>query len=448
MRTLLINPPVEDFYITGIRRQPLGLLYIASSLIQAGYKPELLNCHTGKKQVLDLPAELNYLKEYIDHPDPEYRFPFKNYTHYGMSWQEIESRIKKTPADIYLISSLFSTYFQETERIISIIRKYNSQGVIAVGGYHPSLHTEYFINKTGTDYVIKGEGEVAAVQFVRAIEKGGAPEDIPGIISRRSSYEKRKLMALPPDINKISFPSRELLLQRDFRVYRKNFVSMISSRGCPNRCSFCTGKTIWGNRYRGRVIDDVIREIIHCSDKYNADIINFEDDNLFPSVKRAHELLTGIIGMKNSMKISCEFTAMNGISIESIGEEIIPLMKDAGFNELNISLVTQSAEVQRLNRRPFDSDKFRSIAECAKKCGLNVRGYFILGMPGQDRNEIEDTISFMQGLGIQVFPSVFYNVFSPASEWKMQRSSAFFNETPELPRRELIRFFYKCSRKH
>ena len=448
MKILLVNPPVEDFYITGIRRQPLGLLYIASSLREAGYYTELLNCHTGKKQVLDLPPEFSYLKVYIDHPDPQIRFPFKNYTHYGMSWQEIESRIKKTTADLYLISSLFTTYYQETERIISIIRKHNSDALIAAGGYHPSLYPEYFINETGADFIIKGEGEAVAVQLVQALENGSIPEDVPGVVSRRSSGNEKRLMADAPDIKILPFPARDLLLHRDFRAYRKNFVSMISSRGCPNKCEFCTGRTIWGSRYRNREIDDVLNEIIYCCKKYGADIINFEDDNLFPAKKSAQQLLAGIIEMKERMNIDPEFTAMNGISLENIDEEIPPLMKKAGFNELNISLVTYSYDVQKMNRRPFDSEKFRSIAECAKKTGLNVRGYFILGMPGQDKKEIEDTITFMKRLKIQVFPSIFYNVFSPEHQWKMQRSSAFFNETPELSRNDLIRFFNICSREH
>lgn len=171
MKIILINPPIEDFYITGIRRQPLGLLYIAAALRSAGYNPSLLNCHSGKKSVMDLPEEFHYLKFYINNPGPELRFPFKNYTHYGMSWQEIETRIKNAPAELYFISSLFTTYYKETERIIEMIRKHNRNAYIAVGGYHPSLYPEYFMNETSADFVITGEGENASVELVRALER-------------------------------------------------------------------------------------------------------------------------------------------------------------------------------------------------------------------------------------------------------------------------------------
>ncbi len=445
MKITLVNPPIEDFFSTGVRRQPLGLLYIASSLRSAGFVPDLLNCHTPKKQILEIPGGFNYLKEYINHPDPERRFPFINYTHYGMSWQEIESRIKRSCSGLYLVSSLFTTYYQEAERIISLIRKYSPGAAIAAGGYHPSLHTEYFLKETDVDYVIKGEGEIAAVRLAEVLANGGVPEDIPGIVSKRNSGSGHRISDAP-DTGSIPYPARDLLLQRDSRAYKKNFVSMITSRGCPNRCGFCTGKTIWGTRYRSRETGDVIEEITDCVNRFGAEIINFEDDNIFPAKKRALELLHAITDLRRKTGAEIEFTAMNGISLESIDDEIVALMKHAGFNNLDISLVSGSREVQEANSRPFDSERFSRIARCAKEAGMHVRGYFILGMPGQDKKEIEDTISFMKGLDIAVFPSVFYNVYSTQEEWKMQRSSAFYNETSEISRGDLIRYFNLCSK--
>ena len=431
--------------MTGIRRQPLGLLYIASSLSAAGYSPLLLNCHTPKKSVMDLPGEFGYLKRYIGHNDPGLRFPFKSYSHYGMSWQEIESRVKNINADIYLISSLFTTYFSETEKIIEVIRKHSKESFIAVGGYHPSLYPEYFMNNTGADFVLTGEGELASAALVKMIEKGGSPSDVPGLVYR-GSEGIAKSGSVRPEIGDLPEPARGMLLPRDFSAYGKRLVSMIASRGCPNRCDFCTGRTIWGSRYRPRGVDEVVREISACRERYGADIINFEDDNLFPSGKRAEDLLPALAELRERHFAGIEFTAMNGVSLESIDEDTVALMKRAGFNELNISLVSHSPAIQESSGRPFDSEKFRRVAAGARSAGLNVRGYFIMGLPGQDVREIKDTISFMRGLDISVFPSVFYNVHSPASQWKMQRSSAFFNETPELSRDDLLREFNACMR--
>lgn len=444
MKITLINPPVEDFYITGIRRQPLGLLYIASVLKSAGYDPTLLNCHSGKKSILELPAEFSYLKRYINNPDAELCFPYRNYTHYGMSWQEIESRIKNKPSDIYFISSLFTTYYTETERIINLIRKYKKNTYIAAGGYHASLYPEYFLNDTGVDFVIRGEGEFPSLELVHAIENGSPLQNVTGLVYRENGIIKKNPVLPNPDISLFPFPAREYLLTRDLRVYRRNFISLISSRGCPNNCSFCTGKIIWGDGHRENQAEEVIREIEECIEKYHAHIINFEDDNLFPSKKRAYELLELLIRTKEKKKLSFELTAMNGISIEKIDDEIISLMKRAGFNELNISLVTHSENLQKKEKRPFSSMQFEKIAHSAKRNSMNVRGYFILGLPGQGCDEIYETVSFLKEMQIKIFPSVYYDVYSQKHEWKMQRSSAFYNESDLMSRDDLFRCFNSC----
>jgi radical SAM superfamily enzyme YgiQ (UPF0313 family) len=444
MKITLINPPIEDFYVTGIRRQPLGLLYIASTLMKGGFNPVLLNCHSGKKSIMELPSELDYLKPYINNPDPGLRFPYNSYTHYGMSWQEIERQIKYSPADIYFISSLFTTYYKETERVIEIIRKYAGNAYVAVGGYHASLYPEYFLNDTSADFVICGEGEIPSLELVRAIRNGSSSESVPGLVYRENGEIKRNSVLSKPDISFLPCPARELLLERDYKAYRKNFISMITSRGCPNNCSFCTGKIIWGSGRRERGVHDVIGEIMECAALYKAEIINFEDDNIFPSKNRAVEFLELLIHEKDKNGISLELTAMNGISLEKIDDEIIALMKRAGFGELNISLVTHSADIQKSEGRPFSSEKFKSIARSAKSLGMNVRGYFILGLPGQSLYEIEDTISFLKNIGVKVFPSIYYNIYAPQSEWKMQRSSAFYNESGLLSREDLLRSFNNC----
>jgi len=135
---------------------------------------------------------------------------------------------------------------------------------------------------------------------------------------------------------------------------------------------------------------------------------------------------------------------MNGISLEKVDDEIIVLMKRAGFGELNISLVTHSEDIQRSEKRPFSSEKFKNIAESAKRQGMNVRGYFILGLPGQNADEIDETISFLKSIDVKVFPSIYYNIYSPQGEWKMQRSSAFYNENELLTRDELFKSFNSC----
>jgi len=444
MKVVLVHPPIEDFYITNIRRQPLGLLYIASALKEKGHEVMLLNCHLAKKKEMPIPDEFDYLKKFMLQSDPYLKFPFKSYSHWGLSWEEISLRIKNIEADLWFISSLFTTYYEEVDRIIELIKKHHKNSIIAVGGNHATLHAQYYLNAQSVDFIIRGEGEISSIELLEKIQKGGALDDIPGVIYTKNPQNINSL-SQSPDINQIAYPARELLAPRDFIAYKKKLISLITSRGCPNRCNFCTGKIIWGNKYRTTNIDYAMKEIDQCLKDYKADIINFEDDNLFANQERAKSLLNEIIKLKKTIQKNFELTAMNGISIENINEEILPLMQEAGFKELNISLVTKSSAIQSENNRPFDSQKFKNIASAAQNLGFNVRGYFIMGLPEQTKEEIRETIDFLKSLKISFFPSVYYNVFSPESQWKVQRSSAFYNEGKDFTREDLIKFFKVMS---
>lgn len=430
MKITLINPPIEDFYITSVRRQPIGLLYIASYLKKMGHEVELINCHTPKKHKLEIPAQLSYLKEFIDHKKSDFRFPFGHYQRFGMSYQAIREIIKNTNSELYLISSLFSTYYEEVEEIISLIKKYHPKKLIAAGGYHPSLFPEDFIRRTGVDAVIKGEGEYGVTELIQRIKSENLnPETI---IEYTNPIK---------ELDGLLFPDRTFLLERDFNFYKKRGTAIIASRGCPNSCSFCTSRKFWNGFYNSRSIENVIEEIDQCVHDFQIRQFNFEDDNLFINKERAKVFLEGLIRYQELKKISLDFSAMNGISIENIDAEIINLMNKAGFKELNLSLVTSSIKHQKKLNRPFSTFKFNEIVNAASSRGMNVRAYYILGLPKQDKSEIVDTINYIRSLKVQSFPSVFYNITEKHEEWKMQRSSAFYNETEYLSRKDLIHLF-------
>jgi anaerobic magnesium-protoporphyrin IX monomethyl ester cyclase len=434
-----IQPPIEDFYSTSVRRQPLGLLYIAASLKQAEYNVELINGHSPAKHKLPLPENFSYLQRHIE----DGTFPFKSYYHFGRSWQDMERLIKNSSARIFLVSSLFTPYYEESLTTMKLIGKHHGDASIITGGYHAAQYPHFFLKNGLAHYVICGEGEDTVPQLISALEKDEDPSAIPGLAFIKDGTvcitEKRTI----PDINTIPLPMRELLLPRDFTMYRKKAVSMITSRGCPHNCSFCSGKTIWGRSWRKRSVDSVIEEIELCRKNYDISIFNFEDDNLFCSPARTQELLEALIRYREQNNAEIEFTAMNGISLEHIRNNTVQLMHRAGFNELNCSLVTVSPDLQDSYGRPFHTDRIEEIVSEAKKHSMNVRAYFILGLPDQTRQEIEDTISFLRSLDVKIFPSVYYNVFSSQEQWKMQRSSAFFNETKFLSRKNLITLFNK-----
>ncbi len=445
MKACFINPPVEDFYATSVRRQPLGLLYVAAAVRNAGFGVEMINGHTPARREIETPAEFAYLARFRENADPLLTFPFARYCHFGMSFQEIEKRVRDSRADVYFVPSMFTPYYREADRVIAMVKRHRPGAPVVTGGHHATLYPEYCLTGGRADYVVPGEGEAASAALMSCIASDGDPSLVPGLAFR--AYNTVVMTGARPaaDIDRIAPPARDLLLDRDFKAYRGRIAAMITSRGCPNRCDFCSVRVIWGGSYRTRGIDPVIEEIGECTGRLGATMINFEDDNLFASADRAHSLLEALIAFRETGGPPLDLTAMNGVSVERLDDGIIGLMARAGFRELNISLMSHSPELQQRHGRPFSSDRFAAVARAARKHCMKVRAYFILGLPGQKAEEVRDTAGFLRGLDAAVFPSVFYNVRAPREEWLMQRSSAFFNETEKLSREELIRLFNECS---
>ncbi len=446
MRTCFINPPIQDFYSTSIRRQPLGLLYVMAAVRSQGYEVSFINGHSPKKREIPVPDEFRYLDRYRESNNPDLSFPYRRYRHFGLSFGEIERLIRLSDPDVFFISSPFTTYYRECERIIRIAKTVKPSALIVIGGYHAALYPDHHLISGGADYVICGEGEESSVRLLKALEGREKLSEVSSLAYRDGGAIRRNPGHRIASLDGLPLPARDLLRERDFRAYRKKSVSMIASRGCPHRCVFCASRVIWGQGIRERGVDPVVDEIRICVERYGAGMINFEDDNLFASRDRAVGLLRGIGALQDSLRRRLDLTAMNGISIEYLDDEILELMVRAGFSELNVSLMSRSQSLQREQKRPFDSGHFARIAGAARKLGMNVRGYFILGLPGQSAEEVRDTVRFMNGRGARAFPSVYYNVKAPRAEWLMQRSSAFFNQTDELSRDDLVRLFNECMR--
>ncbi len=216
------------------------------------------------------------------------------------------------------------------------------------------------------------------------------------------------------------------------------------SRGCPNACTFCTARHVFGRKYRNHSVQRMMDEINQCINLFGAEWFNFEDDNFFTAGAVAEEILGRLAVLRKSCSI--ELTAMNGISAEPLNEKRIFLMKDAGFREINLALVTHEPKQQQAIRRPFDSGHFCMTVRFAQKAGLYVRGYFILGLPGQTEDEIKAVLELGRELKIPMIPSVYYDVQGKSpEEWKIQRSSAFANETNTLSRQKLICLFSRAQ---
>jgi radical SAM superfamily enzyme YgiQ (UPF0313 family) len=469
MKILLIQPPVRDFYRTSIRTQPIGLAYLAASLQSDGHEVEILDCQTEKKRSIPTPSELSYLQDLYPFND---RSPFRLYTgyyHFGMSWEEIRRKVEDSKADLFGISSSFTPYHQEALEIARIIKEWDRRKIVAMGGAHVSSDPESVLKSPFVDYIVLGEGEIRFPLLLKQLEKGRAKgiREIDGIGYRvDGKIHIEPLQNFIQDLDSLPHPARELLDLDRYQMKKKRSTMIITSRGCPHGCTYCSAHLVMGRYFRKRSPEGILQEMVGCQKRYGIQIFDIEDDNFTFDKEHAKRLMDHIIEACGEQVLptvgpepcwfragKLELTAMNGISFASLDEELLRLMKKAGFHTINLSFVSTNLSTKERMRRPEAITGFDKILEEAERVGLRVVAYGIFGMPGQTLEEMVDTLIYLMGKRVLIGPSVYYptprtplfekcqeeGILPPhSSQW---RSSALPIETKDFNRLDIITLF-------
>ena len=453
MKALLIQPPIQDFYYTPIRTQPIGLAYIASSLREDGHEVGILDCRANGKIEIPVPPDLSYLKEFYPSNDRSPFALYRGYYHFGMSWEQIRQEIVRADAGVYGISSGFTPYHGEALTIARIIKEWDASKIVVMGGAHVSADPEGVLKSPLVDYVVMGEGEQRLSLLLRELEKRGrvvAATD--GIAYRRNGE-----MAVPAagsfidNLDALPYPARDLLDPDSYRIGKKRSTMIITSRGCPHRCAYCSAHRTMGTTFRTRSPMNIIEEMKECRERYDIQAFDIEDDNFTYDQKRAAEVLRLIIETFGEGRL--EMSAMNGVSFASLSGELMGLMKRAGFATVNLSLVSTDRDVRSAMGRPAGAADFSAVLDEAESAGLNVVAYAILGMPGQTIGDMVDTVGYLMGKKVLIGPSIYYPVPGTAlfdicrneevlpPSFSMYRSSAFPVQTSSFDRIDLITLF-------
>lgn len=407
MKVLLVQPPVRDFYDTDIRLQPIGLCYIKSALNK--YLPEadviIRDYHAGHgRKTVPIPEELSYLKEFYSVADKSPFSTFHQYYHFGRSFDEIEAEIEDIAPDLVGISSLFTTYYREALEIAERVKMRLNVPVI-MGGPHVSEVPHEVLVLPYVDYVIFGEGERPMVEFVRFLLGHVNIEEVPNL-----GYKKGGTLCFNPatgnyPIDVLPIPDLSGLPAERYQLAGIPLAFMITSRGCPHRCSFCSVHTTFGNNYRQRPVENVIEEIKQRH-REGRRVIDFEDDNLTFYKNEFKELCRRLIELFPDKEM--EFVAMNGISYMSLDDEMLELMSRAGFTHLNLALVSSGKSVHEAAKRPFSTGAYTRVVSKAFQLGLKIVSYQILGLPYESLPGMIQTLALNSRLPVLLGASPFY----------------------------------------
>lgn len=393
-KILLVNPP-NTMPADSVRRigEPLGLLYLASALKEHGYEVDLFDMACDGYDDCAIDA---------------------GYVTYGSPPEALSARIADVRPDLIGVSCLFTSREKNTFEVCKTIRAFNKDITIAVGGLHPSLFPERFLNKGYADYVVIGEGELRILHLIECINSGKAPSFDGVAYILNGSVRVNSMTSSINDLNSIPYPARELVdMERYIKIgtpfapfsHEQRVAQILATRGCPQRCVFCSSVNYWGRKVRSRSVSNIIGEMKLLKEKYSIEEIQFVDDNMTADHRLAKELF---VQMKD---LGFKWCTPNGLMFNTIDAEMIKLMAESGAYQLTFAIESGSERVlKQIIHKNVNLERVKWAIDDAHKYDISVHGMFIVGFPGEKKEEIMQTLDFPFKAG---FDSASFFVVNP-----------------------------------
>jgi magnesium-protoporphyrin IX monomethyl ester (oxidative) cyclase len=384
-KILLIQPPMTllENEIPSVTF-PLGIAYIAAYIEKKGYDVSVIDC-----VVLDQTKK------------PVYNNKNKksDKMHFGLAWEELEKKIRVICPDVVGVSCLFSSQSENSHRVAKIVKKIGKIPVV-FGGAHPSSLPWDVLKDKNVDAIVIGEGEETFYQYLQNMSDPEKLYKLDGFAFRiKNKVIVNKKNNFFEDLDKLPFPARHLFPMNLYfsakyghgvDMMRSPITSMITSRGCPYNCVFCSIHTVWGKAYRARSTKNVVDEIELLVKDYGVREIHFEDDNLTLNKGRMIEICKEII----KRKIDIRWTTPNGVALWTLDRNVLSYMKRAGCYKLCFGIESGDLETQKFIRKGVPLDRAKKIIRDANDLGIWTHGFFIIGFPFENRDSIENSFKY------------------------------------------------------
>jgi radical SAM superfamily enzyme YgiQ (UPF0313 family) len=380
---LLINPPLSmekrygDFAELGSKVPPLGLCMIAAVVRKAGFTAKIIDA-----------AALNiHLRETI----------------------ALVKKEKPRFVGVTAVTNSISTAY-------SLIDNLKSQSVTSkaiIGGPHiTALPEETFRECENLDIGVIGEGDITIVEIL----SGKSLHEVNGIIFREDGEVYRTPhREYIQELDTLPFPAWDLLpqVQKYYRPSPHMYLklpssSLLTSRGCPGKCSFCV-MALSGGKFRAHSADYTVGMVEHLIKNYHVRDIIFYDDNFLLDKKRAIEICEQIIKKEFNITWSCLARP------EMISKDILKLIKKSGCWQIAYGIESGDQRILDTLKKNSQLEKAEEVLRQTVEVGIRTRGFFMLGVPGETEESIIKTIDFAKRSYLNDFQVTFFTPF-PGTE--------------------------------
>lgn len=325
----------------------------------------------------------------------------EDFISYGSPLSEIRQRIEAFRPQVVGITCLFSSVFPIIRQLCRMVKQVDPNILTVIGGTYPTFLPEHCLKEESLDLIVLGEGEDTFRDLILRLREGRPLGEVDGLAFR----EDGKVVVRPKtrwiaDLDSIPFPARDLLpmevyarinVPHSLSAKEKLNTPIITSRGCPARCSYCSSSRYWGYRFRARSPENVLDEIGELIERFNIRELQFEDDNFTANQKRAKAILQGILD--RGYRVSFNFP--NGVALWTLDEELVELMQAAGCYEMTLAFESGSQYVlDHIIHKPLNLARAQKITRLIHQKGIRTNAFYIFGFPGETREQIQQTFRF------------------------------------------------------
>ena len=295
--------------------------------------------------------------------------------------------------------SAFTSAAHLVAQVARELRQALPNALILLGGPHASASRSKALEDTGADVAVIGEGERAFEQVLEARLAGRDFRDIPGLIWRDSDGRIIANAGATPfieDMDTLPFPAYDLVdIEKYWSAHGmallppRKYAALFTSRGCPYRCIFC--HNIFGKRFRGQSPERVLSDIEHCVRTWGIEEFEILDDTFNHSRERVIELCDLIL--RRGLKIKITFP--NGLRTDTLTQEVVDALADAGMCYSAFALEAGSPRIQRYVRKNLNIPRFLEGVEMAAKRRVLSHGFAMMGFPTETEEDLQQTIDVM-----------------------------------------------------
>jgi anaerobic magnesium-protoporphyrin IX monomethyl ester cyclase len=355
-RVALVNPPAIKGAFHHHPYLPIGLAYLAAVLEEKGNEVTVLDC---------LASDINQ--------------------------EQLKQKLGAFNPDIVGISSM-TPMVQSTMMAARGAKEACPNATIVLGGPHATfMDKEILSQEPAVDVVVRGEGEQTLVELTQRIVNQVGLNSAEGVTYRHlGQIFQNPNRPFIQNLDELPFPAYKHFPLDKYRLFGKLFFPVITSRGCPFQCSFCTTSRILGKQYRARSPKNIGNELELLKREYNADSFTFYDDTLTLDKKRIFDICDEIKSRKINIPWDCQ------TRVDQISEEILAKMKANNCQQVFFGAESGCQYVLDAVKKKTNVEQNETAIKMAKKAGLFVAISIIIGYPGETAEMRKQTLDFIR----------------------------------------------------